>query len=264
MTRECHVQFFERLRVKPLGLLTISEESRENRLMITNVATPPPPDWLDAFPALRGIQDPVWLKTVRTAKVMSVPAGVQVICKGDPCQQFLLVAKGTVRVFRSAESGREIAFYRTCAGDICIMTLYNMIQGTPYPAGAVTEDCVEVVAIPLPQFEKALAGSDEFRRYILGMLASRIGEMMKLVEQVLYCSLDLRLACLLGELFGRRNTAMLPITHQELADELGSTREVVSRLLKEFERLGCIQLRRGHIELVSRDALARLARENAM
>ena len=122
--------------------------------MMTNVATPPAPDWLEAFPALRDIQDPIWLKTVRTAKMMSVPAGVQVIRKDDPCQQFLLVAKGTVRVYRSAESGREMAFYRTCAGEICIMTLYNLIQGTPYPAGAVTEDEVEVVAIPLPQFEK--------------------------------------------------------------------------------------------------------------
>ena len=229
-----------------------------------NVSELKSPDWLDAFPALRNIHDPIWLKTVQTAKAMSVPAGVEVIHKGDPCQQFLLVAKGTVRIYRSAESGREMAFYRTCAGDICIMTLYNLIQGTPYPAGAVTEDDVEVVAIPLPQFEMALAGSDEFRRYILGMLASRIAELMKLVEQVVYSSLDLRLACLLGEMFGRRNTAMLPITHQEIAHELGSSREVVSRLLKEFERMGCIQLHRGHIELLSSEALARLARENAM
>lgn len=226
--------------------------------------TQTPLNWIEAFPALHRINDPVWLDTVRTAKVMSIPSGVQVISKDDPCQQFLLVANGTIRVYRSAESGREMAFYRTCAGEICIMTLYNLIQGTPYPAGAVTEEDVEVIAIPQPQFEKALAGSDEFRRYIMGMLASRIGELMKLIEQVLYRGLDLRLACLLGEMFGRRNTPMLAITHQELADELGSTREVISRILKEFERMGCVQLHRGHIELLSRDALARIAQESTV
>ena len=115
------------------------------------------------------------------------------------------------------------------------------------------------MVIPAESFHRALSQSEGFRNLILSTLAQRLNGMMQLVERVTFQGLDLRLACLLGQHFRQRNIARLPITHQELAGELGTTREVISRLLKEFERMGCIKLYRGQIELVSPDALARLS-----
>jgi len=218
-----------------------------------------PKDWEIAFPALSRIADPVWRETLQSAKEQVMPPRTVVIRKNDPCRNFLLVAQGTIRVYQSTESGREHLLYRTHAGDICILTLQNLLAGTAYSAEAMTEDEVRVLIIPAESFHRALAQSEGFRNLILSTLAQRLNGMMQLVEQVTFQGLDLRLACLLGQLFGQRNATSLAVTHQELAGELGTTREVISRLLKEFEHMGCIKLFRGQIELLSPDALARLS-----
>lgn len=115
------------------------------------------PKWLSAFPGLAAIQDEAWLDAQRVAKEMVMPPGSVVIRRGDPCQNFLLVTRGTVRVYESSESGREIALYRTGGGDICILTLSNLLSGTDYAAEAVTEDEVGAVMIPMPLFQNAMA-----------------------------------------------------------------------------------------------------------
>jgi len=109
-------------------------------------------------------------------------------------------------------------------------------------------------------FQNAMAHSEAFRTYIVATLARRLNDAMRLVEQVAFQRLDLRLACLLGQLFGSRNAASIEMTHQELANELGTTREVMSRMLKEFERMGCLRLGRGQIELLSPEALEQMAK----
>ena len=219
------------------------------------------PKWLSAFPGLAAIQDEVWMQALRAAKEMVMPPGAVVIRRGDPCQNFLLVTRGTVRVYESSQSGREIALYRTGGGDICILTLSNLLAGTDYAAEAVTEDEVGAVMIPMPLFQNAMAQSEAFRNFIMATLARRLSDVMRVVEQVTFQRLDLRLACLLGQLFERNKSAAITMTHEELARELGTTRVVVSRMLKEFENMGCIRLQRGKIELLSSEALTRLSRD---
>lgn len=181
--------------------------------------------------------------------------------KGDPCENFLFLVHGTVRVYEITENGRDIVLYRGRAGEMCILTITNLLEETAYSANAVTEDEVRLVSIPMRYFQNALEHSPGFRTFIMSSLAQRLGHVMRLVEQVTFQRLDLRLACLLGQRFGQLSTSHVSVTHQKLASELGTTREVVSRLLKEFERMGCIRLYRGQIELVSKDALARLSGE---
>ena len=214
--------------------------------------------WETAFPALSSITDPVWLEALQSAKEQTMPPKTVVIRNNDPCRNFLLVTQGTIRVYQSTEAGREHILYRTQAGEICILTLQNLLAGTAYSAEAITEDEVKVVGIPAEYFQRAMAQSEDFRNLILSTLSQRLNDMMQLVEQVTFQGLDLRLACMLGQLFGQRDTNVLQITHQELANALGTTREVISRLLKEFERMGCIQLRRGEIDLLSWEVLERL------
>jgi CRP/FNR family transcriptional regulator, anaerobic regulatory protein len=228
---------------------------------MNSVALSTGPKWLSIFPGLASIQDDAWLEALRAAREMVMPPGTVVIRRGDPCQNFLLVTRGTVRVYESSESGREIALYRTGSGDICILTLSNLLAGTDYAAEAVTENEVGAVMIPMPFFQNAMARSEAFRNFIMATLARRLSDVMRVVEQVTFQRLDLRLACLLGQLFERNKSNAISMTHDELARELGTTRVVVSRMLKEFENMGCIRLQRGQIELLSSEALARLSRD---
>lgn len=215
--------------------------------------------WLRHFPGLASIRDEAGLAALRSATVHAFPAGAPIMRHGELCRGFVLLARGSVRVYESGDNGREIVLYRVRAGELCVLTLSNLTACTPYSAGAIAEEAVEVVMVPAAQFNSALAQSEAFRSFVLSTLSQRLGELMALVEQVAFQRLDLRLACLLGQLFGQRNTACLRITHQELASELGTSREVASRLLKEFENIGCIRLKRGEIELLSPETLSRLS-----
>jgi CRP/FNR family transcriptional regulator len=221
---------------------------------------PAAPDipWLLFFPDLAGVQDHAGIAALQAATTHRFTVGTRIVHAGDPCQSFILLAQGTLRVYEVGASGREIVLYRVRTGELCVLTLSNLLAATAYSAGAMAEEDVEVVMIPMPQFQEALAKSDAFRSFVISTLSRRMGEVMALVEQVAFRRLDLRLACLLGQLFGENLGDPVEVTHQALALELGSTREVVSRMLKEFERMGCIRLRRGMIELLSPETLARL------
>jgi len=214
--------------------------------------------WLPEFPGLAGVHDPAGRAALQAARRYQFPAGAEIVRSGDPCQSFVLLSRGVLRVYEADERGHEIVLYRVRAGDMCVLTLSTLMTSANYSAGAKAEEDVEVVMIPMVLFQKALEHSDAFRNFVITTLSRRMGEVMALVEQVAFQRLDLRLACLLGQLFHQNRGAPLAVTHQALALELGSTREVISRVLKEFERSGCIRLRRGEIELLSAEMLTRL------
>ena len=104
--------------------------------------------------------------------------------------------------------------------------------------------------------------SEAFRNFIMATLARRLGDVMRTVEAVTFQHLDLRLACLLGQIFERNESNVISVTHEDLARELGTTRVFVSRMLKQLERMGCILLNYGQIKLASPTALAWLARDS--
>jgi CRP/FNR family transcriptional regulator len=220
--------------------------------------------WLSVFPGLAGVEDEAGVAALQAACVRTFAPGTKIVRLGDPCQFFILLVRGTLRVSQMATNGREIVLYRVRAGELCVLTLTNLLAATTYSAGALAEEEVDVVMIPAPKFQEALARSDAFRTFVISTLSRRMGEMLALVEQVAFQRLDLRLACLLGQLFGQNYGEPIEVTHQALALELGSSREVVSRILKEFELLGCIRLRRRMIELLSPETLSRLTRAPAL
>jgi CRP/FNR family transcriptional regulator len=213
---------------------------------------------LSAFPKLRHVTDESWLNAVAAARELKVPAGKVVVRKGDPCRDFMLIAEGSIRVYEHTESGREVTLFRTGPGQICILTLRSLIEGTAYNAEAVTEEATRLVAIPTPFFDEALSRSPEFREFIFANVGRVIGNVMQLVERVTFSTLETRLACALYERDGR--SGGVSITHEQLAHELGTTREVVSRALKHMEQRGLIRLHRGTIEVVSPHALREFIR----
>ena len=208
-----------------------------------------------AYPELARIDDLVWKQAVGCAKKIHVVAGS--IMLPDPAREkeFQLLMSGALRVFHAAPDGREVTLYRVKAGGLCVLSLYNLFNETSHSVITEAETDVTLMCINEKNFHAVMRESDAFRNYVLANISRRIVEILGMIQDTVFNTLGLRLACLLGCLFEREQALKLKITHQLLACELGTTREVISRILKEFERKGCIKLGRGWIQLASQEAL---------
>jgi CRP/FNR family transcriptional regulator len=169
----------------------------------------------------------------------------------QPCGGFPLVLEGDIRVTKAAPSGRGILLYRVGPGEGCILSGGCLLGNSSYSASGVAETDVLLLRIPPPLFQKLLMQSEPFRRFVFGMYGERLGEVMELVEAVAFQRLDARLAQLLI-----RRGPVVQATHQSLADELGSVREIVSRLLRGFEERGWVRLERERVTLLDLKALS--------
>ncbi len=177
----------------------------------------------------------------------SVPASTELATEGSNCTNFMLLLDGEVRIYQETEDGREMTLYRISPGDVCLMSLNSLIHDRPFRASAKSETEINVVLFSADDFHKAMRVSDAFRMLILSSLVDTVCTMVQSFYDTAFEPLDMRLACLLGRLFERSGTDSLDITHQALSQELGTTREVVSRLLKKLEQKECIVLKRGKI-----------------
>jgi CRP/FNR family transcriptional regulator len=213
---------------------------------------------LSLYPALSQLSPDDLAALLRPEAAMLLPAGTRLFAETQPCGGFPLVVAGSIKVVKAAANGREMLLYRVEPGDSCIISSSCLLGHTPYTARGETETEVTLLVVPMPLFEKLLAGNREFRDFVFHLFADRIAELMQLVEEVAFHRLDQRLARLL---LARGDD--IQSTHQALADELGSVREIVSRLLKGFAADGLVSLGREHIALLDRSGLQRLAEGNA-
>lgn len=214
-------------------------------------------NWLGQFPELGHIEDKQLLAELAQQKVMQAPKGHHLFREGDPCQGYVLVLSGSVRVYKIDEEGHEILLYRVGEGQSCMLTTTCLLGLQDYPAEGVAESDVELVMLSPELFERLLVGSDYFRRYAMAYIGERICDMMMLIEDIAFGRVDQRVArVLLARAEGEGDT--LTCTHQELASELGTAREVISRMLKSFERRGWVTLSRGTIVLQERSMLGQM------
>lgn len=202
---------------------------------------------LAVYPELAKITDTVWLDAVGRATHHQIPAHSVLLRGGSSIDQFMLVLEGSVRVYYPAPDGRELTLYRVDPGGLCILSLNGLYQNRHFDVVAESSTDVYALGIAAEDFHGSLGGSRAFRDYVLSALSGRLCELMCLAQDAAFQSHSMRLACLLGRLFERAKSNCLEITHQELAQEIGATREVVSRLLKDLERQGHIRLARGKI-----------------
>jgi CRP/FNR family transcriptional regulator len=203
----------------------------------------------ELYPQLLDQSNSEWTSIVSRAQVMSVPSCAMLAAAGSECTSFMLLLDGSVRVYQHTEDGREATLYRISPGDVCLMTLNSLIHNKPFKANAQSETDVNMILFGTSDFYKALAVSDAFRMLIFTSLVDTVCDMVQSFYDTTFEPLDMRLACLLGRLFERSDSDTLNITHQELSQELGTTREVISRLLKKLEQQECIILKRGQILL---------------
>ncbi len=210
-------------------------------------------EWLVHFPELSGLDDPVWQKVLDSARPVEIPAGTTVFRDGDGCQNYLFVMEGSVRVQKMAENGREIVLYRVSAGEACILTTSCLFSHQRYPAEGITETDVRAISIPVARFDEGVAGSAGFRSFVFSSYGQRITDLILLVEDVAFGRMDIRLGQYLLDTVDDKGN--VTTTHQAMAAELGTAREVVSRQLKEFERRGWLRLGRGVINVSDLAAL---------
>jgi CRP/FNR family transcriptional regulator, anaerobic regulatory protein len=208
---------------------------------------------LRLYPALSDLDDRTFAATVAQAQVVDLPAGTQLFAEGSVCRQFPLVLSGSIRVAKVGE-GRELQLYRVGPGESCVLTSSCLVGSRIYPATGVVESDVRLVVLPRTVFEQLMAQHPPFRQYVFGLFAERLTELMGLVEAIAFHRFDRRLAAaLLGH--GR----VIEATHQQLADELGSVREIVTRVLRSFAEQGLVSLGRGSIEVLDATGLRRIA-----
>ncbi len=213
--------------------------------------------WISQFADLAALPAEDQRLLTERAVNISLPAGTTVFAPGKAADNFLLVLDGTIRVHQVSASGREIVLYRVSGGETCIMTTACLLADEAYAAEGMTETSVEAVAIPRTAFEDAIARSPGFRRLVFSDYSHRISDLMHIVEEIAFERMDKRLAQRLVTLATAEGRVVA--THQELAAELGTAREVVGRQLKELERRGWVAVSRGQIALTDRVALSSLA-----
>ena len=214
-------------------------------------------DWIETFPLLGNLDATIRKRLLATALPVTLPEGAMVFREGAECSNYLLVLQGSVRVQKLSESGHEIVLYRVESGQSCVLTTSCLLACEAYNAEGVTETPVEAIAIPNALFQELLAASPEFRAFVFATYADRISGLLMLIDAVAFGRMDSRLAAKLAELADADGA--ITMTHQELARELGTAREVVSRLLKEFERRGWLSLGRGHIQVCDHGSLQQQA-----
>lgn len=208
--------------------------------------------WVDAVSALARLE-PQARALIEDLRPFSVEAGRSLFSPGAPCAGFVVILSGVVRVGVSARSGRALVLYRVAREEVCVQTTLCLMAGLDYSAEGVAETPVTMVMIPAARFESLMAVSQIFRRFVFARFGQRLQDISRLLEQVAFARVDSRIA---QALLARADAqGRLVATHQTLAEEIGSAREVVSRQLQAFARAGMVRLGRGEIELVDREAL---------
>jgi CRP/FNR family transcriptional regulator len=209
------------------------------------------------FPELARSGDVVVAQVIGSARRVTLPPGATVFRQGSACEQYLLVIDGSVRVLVLTDAGHEVVLYHVRPGESCMLTTSCLLGGVPYPADGVTETSVSALAIESGEFRRALGESPGFRVFVFRNIGERFAAVIARLTDVAFGSIDRRLATAL--LRGRQSTQPVALTHQALAIELGTAREVISRHLKRFEQQGWVSLGRSQIELLDPAALSRLS-----
>jgi len=179
---------------------------------------------------------------------ISAPTGTIITNLGELCHNLILLQQGSVRVYRPANDGRSITLYHVGEGESCVLTASCILNSLKFPAIAEIEKDAKGLVIPAKKIHQWLRNEPQWQQYFFFLLSQRMGDLIHLVDALAFRQLDVRLA---KWLFNHTNYSQtIHTTHQVIAEDLASSREVISRLLKEFEREKIIKLSRGIIEII--------------
>ena len=201
------------------------------------------------FPAFRNVPSGLMEEVLSRSLFHPFPAGRLIYAEGDACSSIAFLLSGKVRIFMMGDGGREITLNEIRAGGTCILNAACILSGATYPVNAVSLKRGEEVLVSASDFRMLMAVSEDVRSFIFGILSDRFKAILSLVEEVVFGRMDVRLREYLSQ---KSEDGVLRATHQRIASDLGTSREVVSRLLKDFEHKGIVTLTRGEITLTRR------------
>src|SRR5512139_377338 len=205
------------------------------------------------LPVLDGADTQLVREFQQVAFLARIPAGQDVFLEGDRVEAIALLISGVVRVYKIGETGREITLYRFGNGESCILTANAILSQRTFPAIATVEKDAEAVMIPADIFRDWVKCYDPWREFVFELLSERLSTVMAVVEEVVFQRMDRRVATLLLNRMGAGQP--IRVTHQEIAAELGSSREVISRILEDFSQKGWVEVGRGTVDILDSNGL---------
>ncbi|WP_417226697.1 Crp/Fnr family transcriptional regulator [Amphritea sp.] len=209
-----------------------------------------------SFPLLEQLDD-AGVKILSQAKRVDLPAGQVVFQQGNACHHFIIVTSGVVKVLGRNANGRELILYRIENQGTCVLTTSCLLGGEAYPAEGITETDVTAFLLPLSDFQRAMTDSSGLRQFIFDSYGERLAKLITLVQEIAFERIEKRLARYLIEHVGPGSVLLR--SHQEIADELGTAREVISRQLKAFEQKEWVALGRNQVLFLNKGALRNTA-----
>ncbi len=212
-------------------------------------------DWISQTPALAAL-DSDSRAALAAFEVLSLPRGAVLFRPGEEVQGFAFVLEGRIEVYLTGANGRELMLYAVEPGQTCVQTTLGLLGASDYTGEAITACPTRLVMVPRAAFLRLMESSSAFRGIVFAALAGRMEDMIRLMERVSFQSVESRLA---AWLCARTERGRIAATHAEIAAQIGSAREVVSRRLDAFARRGWVKTERGAVEICDRKALERLA-----
>lgn len=210
--------------------------------------------WIDRFPLIQVLSPPHLQLARGTVQFPMLEAGATAYELDGECANYLMCLEGRTRIFRMSENGREVLIYKVGPGGTCALTTQCLLSGGTFPAQSVAEERTELAALPVSTLQHLMEDSSAFRSFVMDDYTRLMSGLFTLIDEVAFAPLKQRLAQrLLAEADLR---SVVAVTHQKLADDIGSVREVVSRILAQWAEAGMIELRRGAVEIVERVSLA--------
>ena len=213
-------------------------------------------DWTERFQGTRALPRNVRDRLIQVAQVRRYEKGHQVFGPDNVPDSLLFLYEGTIRVSQTSDNGRDIVLYRVDAGESCVLTTACMLAEEAYNAEGIAATDITVVVLPKLAFDRLIAEEPAFRSFVFAAYSRRLIDLLRVVDDVAFGRIDVRLADRLLSLAGGDKEILA--THQQIASELGTAREVISRVLHDFQKRGFISQTRGRIALIDKPALRAL------
>lgn len=192
--------------------------------------------------------------------VITMEPGSYVFREHEGCGRIGFVFEGSIKVFKEHPSGRSITLYRLGEGDSCILSMSCALSNPIHQASAIVEERSTVLTVTTEDFRRLMDRSAVARDYVFGLFASRLTDVLLLLEEVVFQRMDERLAAILLEASARNGSDTVMSTHEQLAEEAGTAREVVTRVLRDFASKGWVEIGRGQTKILDRKGLSHVRR----
>lgn len=217
----------------------------------------------DYFPVWNKLEPAQQERLLRGLVARNVEKGATLHGGNRDCTGLLVVESGQLRVFLLSDEGREVTLYRLFERDICLLSASCIIHSIQFDVTIMAEKDTRLWAIPTEVYKDAMAASAPLANFTNELMATRFTDVMWLIEQIMWKSLDKRLAAFLLEEAAIDGGDVLKITHEAIANHLGSHREVITRMLRYFQSEGLVGLSRGMVTILDQARLRALVEAGA-